>query len=527
MGGLLSLYLPNWSIDLAIRRWKRQASSKRVEWTEARRTAVLLTAIQGDCQIVRDGCPLAAAAGVRPGMALAHARALLSATSSVRAVRVGQFDPSSDAAALHRLAVWSTCFAPHVAPDVPDGLLMDARGCHRLYGDGTVLLDRLSRRVARMGFQVRIAMAPTFGGAWAVARFGGRSLTVTASSQLRRTLASLPIESLRLEAVTCKALHEVGITHVTHLMAMERKELAERFDDVLLRLDQALGEAFEMIHPVSFETVPRVEQAFAGPVKQLEVIQKATRHLLVELCQCLEQRQVGARRIIWRAERSDLPAVQETCSLSRPSRNADHLWSLLVPHVERSNMGFGIERIVLSAWPFVPLPLRQDEVWMTKAPAFSPGEELGKLIDTLTARLGRDGVVRAESVATHIPEQAFRMITATNATGGAGESEVSLPDRPSLLFLPPHPVRAVSLVGEGPPSQITWNRRTLRVVVAIGPERIGAKWWQEKKRERSNDLGEAESGTRDYFQVADEAGQWWWVFRILETGQWFMHGRWV
>ena len=65
------------------------------------------------------------------------------------------------------------------------------------------------------------------------------------------------------------------------------------------------------------------------------------------------------------------------------------------------------------------------------------------------------------------------------------------------------------------------------MVVAIGPERIGAKWWQEKKRERSNDLGEAESGTRDYFQVADEAGQWWWVFRILETGQWFMHGRWV
>jgi protein ImuB len=45
-----------------------------------------------------------------------------------------------------------------------------------------------------------------------------------------------------------------------------------------------------------------------------------------------------------------------------------------------------------------------------------------------------------------------------------------------------------------------------------GPERIAGQWW--------NGSGK----TRDYFDVADTAGSRFWLFRVMETNQWYLHG---
>ena len=51
-----------------------------------------------------------------------------------------------------------------------------------------------------------------------------------------------------------------------------------------------------------------------------------------------------------------------------------------------------------------------------------------------------------------------------------------------------------------------------RLTHAVGPERIAGQWWDGHDK------------TRDYFDVEDESGQRWWLFRVLETFKWYLHG---
>lgn len=137
----LSLFLPAWPIDL-LRRRDRSRLGRR--WRSARpdRSAIQLMNTIGGRQHVVTCCERAAAAGVRPGMDVAHARALLPTGD----VRLAVHRPERDLAALHALAEWAERFAPVVSSDSPDGLLMDVSGCERLYSSVGVLVDRLASR---------------------------------------------------------------------------------------------------------------------------------------------------------------------------------------------------------------------------------------------------------------------------------------------------------------------------------------------------------------------------------------------
>ena len=55
-----------------------------------------------------------------------------------------------------------------------------------------------------------------------------------------------------------------------------------------------------------------------------------------------------------------------------------------------------------------------------------------------------------------------------------------------------------------PPLRFSWRGRLYRVARADGPERIYGEWWK--------DSGEADS-VRDYFQVEDEEGARFWLYR--------------
>jgi protein ImuB len=65
---------------------------------------------------------------------------------------------------------------------------------------------------------------------------------------------------------------------------------------------------------------------------------------------------------------------------------------------------------------------------------------------------------------------------------------------------------------EGRPVAFTHGRDVRRVIHAIGPERIAGPWWE------GNDK------TRDYFDVEDATGRRFWLFRVRQTGKWYLHG---
>src|SRR5262249_6142661 len=103
--------------------------------------------------------------GLHRGLALAHARAMhpdLAATPE---------DTDADARLLDRMADWCQRYTPLVTADPYDGILLDIGGCAHLFGGETALATDLARRLTRLGFTSRMAIADTIGTAWAAARY--------------------------------------------------------------------------------------------------------------------------------------------------------------------------------------------------------------------------------------------------------------------------------------------------------------------------------------------------------------------
>ncbi len=397
------------------------------------------------------------------------------------------------------------------------------------------LLNQLHARLTQLKFTNRVAIAPTFACAWAIARFGHTSASMIAQDEVRHTLAPLPVRALRLDDATEIGLAEVGIDRIEHLFDIPRSVLPSRFGhDVLLRLDQALGQAMESIDPVRLLRRPQAHRIFDGPTTQYEAIEITVRELLRELCEQLQSLERGARLIHIDLARIDLAPARLEASLSRPSREASHLWSLIQPRLERVQLGFGVEAITITAVRTGRLAHEQVAWWRDGSRAGHAAIEraAGELIDTLINRLGPRNVQALEPVESHIPEDAVRRRSIVNgasrsgqrggaavevggAAAGVGGALVAA-DRPTLLLDRPSPVQAMALSPDGPVLRIRWRGVEEEIVATVGPERIGPQWWRD-----------GEGRTRDYFKARERGGRWLWVFREVETGRWFVHGVWT
>ncbi|HEX8524353.1 MAG TPA: hypothetical protein VF669_19010, partial [Tepidisphaeraceae bacterium] len=65
---------------------------------------------------------------------------------------------------------------------------------------------------------------------------------------------------------------------------------------------------------------------------------------------------------------------------------------------------------------------------------------------------------------------------------------------------------------DGRPILFRHNHNVHELRHAIGPERISGEWWRGHHK------------TRDYFEVEDQQGKRFWLFRVNETHKWFLHG---
>jgi protein ImuB len=522
---MLSVYLPTWPVDL-VRRRRLKARSRRsgtVGDTSAEAALILIVRDQAQRQLVVSGCLRCAAAGVRAEMTLPHARALLPHGAPLC---VQPHRPAQDLAALRALAQWATRFTPRVAVDPPDGLILDITGCQRVFGGEKRILRLLGDELLMLGVANRLAVADTLGCAWAVARYDARPRARVISGEQQAVLMDLPPESLRLDDDLCQALREVGVERVGHLLALPRHELPARFgDDLLLRLDQALGRAIETIDALRPVDPVQVERLFDGPCLQLEAILLAARELVGSLCAELRSREAGALSLRLTLGRVDVEPIHLDWSLSRPSRSERHLWSLLRPRVESAHLGFGVESLTLraeraAAVAHVQLTQGHEQEREDRADPAA----LGQLLDTLVGRLGRRHVGRFEPVESHLPERVFvgcSVMEEDRRAGPAREAAtLTVSDRPSILLPHPEPIDVVATTPDGPPVLIRWRGREYRLSAALGPERLADRWWDSPQQPLGSDLA------RDYFKVQEQAGQWWWVYRQWPSHRWFIHGQW-
>lgn len=504
MRRVISVWLPDWATD-RVRR-SRPDSAPPVELP-------LVTCLHDGRHLAIAAADRAARAlGLHPGMALAHARALLPGLAVVAA------DPAADMAALADLAGWCLRFAPLTAPDAPDGVWVDATGCAHLFGGEAALLADLAARLARAGFAAQAAIADTPGAAWALARHGGKGLMVVPPGGQAAALAALPLAALRLTPEAVRGLRRLGVTQIGALAAMPRAPLARRFGPgMLARLDQALGRLPEPITPLRPPDALARRLAFPEPLSTADSFVTAIDRLLADVCARLAASGQGARRLDLLFERLDGSAQAIGIGTARPVRDPRHLARLFAERIGLIDPGAGVEAMELVVTRAEALAASQ---LATGLDGGTDGADLGALVDVLENRFGAARIYRCQPVESDVPERAVRHVPAL-----APPSDAIWPPhlpRPVRLLHPPQPVEALSLLPDQPPVAFTWRRLRRRIRRADGPERITGEWWRR----------EAETASvRDYWAVEDEQGRRYWLFRRgdgtdPDSGDlsWYLHG---
>lgn len=470
--------------------------------------------------------------GLRPGQSHADARAI------IPQLAVAPAEPATETRALEALALWFERFSPQVAidagPSGAEGLMLDMTGASHLFGGEAGLLDAIGERLARADTPASLAMADTAGAAWALARYGESRRHIAPPGRTREALAELPVEALRIDADAGRLLARFGLRRIADLYALPRAGLARRFRSeaglsLVRRLDQALGVEAE---PLKTEHPPsdyRVWQAFAEPLIAMEGVAFALPALVGALAAQLEREGMGARMLALDAFRTDGRRVRLTAGLSAPSRAPAHLMRLLKEKgLERLDLGFGADALMLSALAAEPLAARQDALPSgdPAGPRADAVEALAGLIDRLKAKLGEDAVRRPAPFESHLPERSERWLRAGPVAPRGPAPDPGRP-RPLLLLQPPEPVDAIAELPDAAPSRFVWRRAAHRVVKAEGPERLSPEWWRV--------AAHGSARTRDYYAVEDEAGHRFWLYREGLYGRedadaapvWRMHGVWA
>jgi len=449
---------------------------------------------------------------IYPGLPAAEARA------HCAELIVDHADPSGDIEHLDRLALWALArYAPIVAVDPPDGLVLDVTGAtHRHGGDAALLADMVERLRAK-GVTARAAMSGTWGSAHALARYVANPTTLAPSDHSGRAIAHLPVRALRLSEATVLGLGKLGLDLIGELEGQPRAPLALRFGPELTRkLDHAYGRTAEPIIPVEAPELIQVRRAFGEPIGAPETLARYTGKLVDALCEALEAKGLGARQLDLRFHRVDNRIEVIRVGTAKPVRDARRLTRLLCDKLETIDPGFGVETMVLAAPIAEPLVANA----FANALVDPPEPDVTDLIDTLSNRSGAHRLYRLAPAQSDVPERSVRKLAPTSPE--IGEGWPTRWPRPTRLLAHPEAIAAVALLPDQPPVSFTWRGVRRRVKRADGPERIFGEWWRRD--------GEIDA-VRDYFQLEDDAGERFWVFRRGDGEQattgdlsWWMHG---
>src|SRR5262249_44130381 len=145
-----------------------------------------------------------------------------------------------------------------------------------------------------------------------------------------KTLENFPPIALRIEPQVAEALHHLGLSTIGQVMRLPRDTLPARFgDQLLLRLDQALGRISEPLTPLEPFSPISARRDFEWPIYSLETIWLVLKELLAKIVRELLKRGRGARELQAECFRAYATPVIKTIQLSRASRDAANLLNLL------------------------------------------------------------------------------------------------------------------------------------------------------------------------------------------------------
>jgi protein ImuB len=414
---------------------------------------------------------------------------------------------------LKNIAVWTIRYAPIVAIDMPNGIILEATGCTHLWNGEEGYLKDIIEKLKGFGYHVRAAMADTIGTAWAISRYG-KIKAIIKSDEQAQALMPLPPIALRIEPDINEKLQKLGLSEIGTFLNMQPSALRRRFGvDFLLRLNQALGEKEEYIESV----VPLVEYSERLPC--LELIQTKTgieialQQLLDKLCNRLAKEGKGLREVNFIAYRIDNKIEKISITTNHASNNPKHLFKLLEYKIESIEPALGIELFILEATKIEKVVSVQQTLWTTNGSLES--REIAELLDNIENRFGENIINRYFPDEHHWPERSLKKVGSLKQKSAIGWPTDKL--RPANVLPVPQPINVTAPIPDYPPMHFQFNNKLHNVVKADACERIEAEWWIEPGLHR------------DYYIVEDQEGKRYWLYRSghykqEQKPQWFVHG---
>ena len=487
---------------LAIERWAKTSDC-------APDSPVVLTIEGTHGPIIHAVTKAAAGRGARVGARLTDARALDPSLVAVPG------DPDGDSAMVERLARWAGRWAPLVEVD-GQGLRLDISGVAHLFDGERGLVRDARARFGALGLTTRIAIAPTAAAAWALAHHS----PCICSDDLETKLKPLHVSALRFDPDTVRTLERLGLKTIGALLDVPRLALARRFrgaEDVVDALDRAIGDKPEPLTAAPAEAPPRSALRLEEPATHPEAAAQALERLIPDLVRQLQERHLGARRLSLHGFRVDGGVGSATVATAIASRDPGHLQRLLADKVATIDPEFGFDAFALVADWTEGLDAGQDS--LIEEPGGS--QELARLVDRLTVKLGPRRVRRPKHRDSHMPERANGWVS---ALAKSGLVELPKEKRPERLLDRPEAIEVVYATPEGVPRRFMWRRAVHDIARVEGPERIAPEWWRQPSSAR----------LRDYYRVEDASGRRYWIYRegLVGDGRggapgWFLHGLFV
>ncbi len=445
--------------------------------------------------------PGAAQAGLKPGMRLSAAHALLADVATV------EHDPAAEARSQRFLAAWAYRHSSVVGMQWPGAIVLEARASFKLFGPWPVFEARLRHELDQLGFRHRIALAPTPRAARVFAGLRD-GFAVTALPALHDALARVPVRGAVLPGDAGERLQHMGVRTLGALRALPRDGLRRRFGVELLdHLDRLHGDADDPLEayapPDHFDA--RVELGYE--VESTQALLFPLRRLIGDLATYLSIRDGGVQRFTLRLEHDARHAL--------PSHAAD---TVHVPHASHTDVPVGLlaaERDAALLFELtrsrleqaaLPAPVIAVRLLARELPPFVPAAR--DLFDTrpaqavpwpqlrerLRARLGDTAVYRIAPSGDPRPERAWRR-AGVDDDALCATSAPARPPRPAWLLPRPVPL----------------HDHALRIV--SGPERLESGWW------------DGDDARRDYYVLETSQGQRAWAFAPPgEQGGWMLHG---
>lgn len=462
--------------------------------------------LQGQTQYVVAACERAQRFGVRRGMGMAAALAL------VPDLETCMRDVTRERQLLERLATRAHRFTPRVSLVPPDGLVLEVKGSLHLFGGAESLCRALEVDCFEAGVKPIVSLAPSPLAALASAR-AGKSLRITDAAHLVGEISSLKLFTLRWPAEVIERLQQVGVYNVGQVLRLPRAGFARRFGrEHLAELDRLTGRDADLRDQFRLRERFRRKEDLLQELEHHEAILSALTPLLEDLGEYLKVRQCGITQIACVLKHRRAPRTRCVLRFAAPAANAQHFAKLFGEKLSTLNLPEAVRGIELRSGDLVSCTSADASLWQ---PGEYGGENRGiatELIEHLRARLGHESVYGLRVLESHRPETAWATaeLSARAAKPTSRAVEDHLPwfvhRRPAWLLREPQPLAEQN----GLPQR----HGPLRFLE--GPDRVEAGMTVQRRV------------SRDYYIVRDTHGVRLWIFRDLKPHNaahvWFLQG---